>query len=395
MRKLLYTLGCIALFFSCKNEKAAPSVSIPTKTEIETPKPSTAPQYYLHLKGTIQNLPVTMNLNYHKLANTGNSDAKAFYQGSYYYDKYQEPIELHQTKDSSGVLILTEKYAYDEDNRFVGKLEGNTFSGKWFDGYRQFSFPFKLTVVGEDEAINFDYRSFSETYKLFPDKEKSPLAQFGLSALWPQDYKNPDATAFLKKSIMGILTDDSLAQNAVTPEDYFNQAKEKYFDNYRKDLEDVQVDGGFSSYNYGADTDLFIVWNAEDLLSIGATYYENTGGAHPNSGTIYHVLDVKNEKILTEEDVFKPNFEAIITKALLASAERTFDSDMNDYTPIDAISKKKLKPNGNFFVTGGGVGYNFVPYEIGSYAIGEIQLFLPKEEIRGVLTNEFLARMGW
>lgn len=394
MRKLLYTLGCIALFFSCKNEKTATPIPAPNKTEIDTLQSTPTPKYYLHLRGTIKDLPVTMNLSYHNPPNAQNSAATAYYHGSYYYDKYQEPIELHQAKDSSGVLILTEKYAYDEDNRFVGTLNGDTFSGKWYDGYRQFSFPFQLTIV-KNEDVTFDYQSFSDTYKVFPEKEDSPLAEFGLSALWPRDYKNPDATAFLKKAIINMIADTSLTKSALTPEDYFDKAKTKYFKNYQEEIKTTEHEGSPPVFNYGSDTDMSIVWNADDFLSIGVLNYEFTGGAHGNYGTIYHVLDIKNTKKLTEQDVFKPNFEKTIAKALLASAERTFDSDMNDYTPIDAISKEELKPNGNFFITGGGVGYNFVPYEVGPYAIGEIQLFLPKEEIRDVLKQEFLVRMGW
>ncbi|MFT4762554.1 MAG: hypothetical protein ACI9LN_004540, partial [Saprospiraceae bacterium] len=304
--------------------------------------------------------------------------------------KYQEPIEILQAKDSAGVLTLTEKYSYDEDNRFVGKFDGNTFSGNWFDGYRKFSFPFELTIV-EDDVIAFDYYSYSDTYLFDKTDEESPLAQFSLSALWPKDYKYPEATAFLKREIMKIIALDTTLQDAVTPEEYFNLAKANYFKVYQKDMQ--QYDYGVT--NYGRDVDLAVVWNADDMLSIGAMNYENTSGAHGNYGTTYHVLDVKSLTVLTEKDLFNPNFERTIAAALLKSAERTFDSDMNDYKPIDAINRKELKPNGNFFVTGGGIGYNFVPYEIASYALGEIQLFLPKNEVMEVLQPKFIERMGW
>lgn len=393
MRKLLYTFGCIALLFSCKNEQPTSPMTSPPPPKTEVIKE--APKHYLHLKGTIKNLPITMDLNYHTPPESVTSEPlKGYFAGSYYYDKYQEPIEILQSKDSSGVLILTEKYSYDEDNRFIGKFDGNTFSGKWFDGYRQFSFPFELTVV-EDGVMAFDYYSYSDNYVFDTTDQESPVAEIGLSVLWPKDYKHPEATAFLKREIMNMIATDSAAKKAVTPEEYFNLAKANYFKNYQKEMELEAGEDGYAAYNYGQDTDLSIVWNGDEMLSIGALAYEYTGGAHGNYGTTYHVLDVKNAKVLTEKDVFQPNFEKTIAAALLKSAERTFDSDMNDYTPIDAINKNDLKPNGNFFVTGGGIGYNFVPYEIAPYALGEIQLFLPKNEVMEVLQPKFVERMGW
>lgn len=390
MRKLLFYFGLVGLIFSCKNEqptiKTLPST--PPKEEIE----SVIPKHYLHLTGTIKNLPITMDLNFHTPPNHGQGNKKGYFFGSYYYDKYQEPIELWQSKDSAGVLILTEKYAYDEDNKFVGTFDGQTFSGKWFDGYRQFSFPFSLTVA-KDNAVAFDYSSYSEVFKLTPDSLDSPLAEYALSALWPKAGGDSTVTSFLEERIIDILIADSIAPKASSPEAYFNIAKDNYFQKYQADMKAEGDD--FSAVNYGRDLDMSIVWNTDDLLSLGAMHYEYLGGAHGNYGTIYHVFDLENLKVLTEKEIFKPNVEKKIAKALMNSAERTFDSDMIDYTPIDAISQQAVKPNGNFFVTGGGIGYNFVPYEIAPYALGEIQLFLPKGEIMDLLQPAFVKRMGW
>ena len=393
MRKLLYTFGFITLFFSCKNEPSTTPTITPPSTKKEVVQEG--PKHYLHLKGTIKNLPITMDLNYHTPPKSIDSKtAKGYYSGSYYYDKYQEPIEIVQGEDSTDVLILREKYSYDEDNRFIGKFVDDTFSGDWFDGYRQFSFPFELTVA-EDSVIVFDYVSYNDKYFLDKTNKESAVAEFGLSVLWPKDYKTPETTAFLQRAIIDMIAADTIAKSVKTPREYFDLAKADYFKAYQAEME---LEGGVdnpAAYNYGRDVDLSVVWNAADMLSIGALHYEYTGGAHGNYGTVYHVLDVRDSTVLTEKDIFKPNFEQKIAAALLKSAERTFDSDMIDYTPIDAINREELKPNGNFFVTGGGIGYNFVPYEIAPYALGEIQLFLPKNEVMEVLKPEFLERMNW
>ena len=390
MRKLFYFIGLLCLFFSCKNEQPKDKFPENPPQKIENPPPAnTLPKHYLHLKGTIKDLPVTMNLNYNTPQQAGDS-IRGFYSGSYYYDKYQEPIEVWQSNDSANVLILTEKYAYDEENRFVGQFSDNSFIGQWHDGYRQFSFPFQLQIV-EEGVVPFDFFTYSDNFVLNPQTTDSPLASYGLSVLWPKDAKETATTNFIKREIMNMIVTDTAALNARTPADYFEMSKANYFKNYQKDMAEM----GDNPLNYGRDMDISVIWNAEDYLSLGAMYYEYAGGAHGNYGTIYKVLDLKNLKVLTEKDIFKPGFETAIAKSLLKSAQRTFDSDMNDYTPIDAISKEDLKPNGNFFLTGGGIGYNFVPYEIAPYALGEIKLFLPKNEIKKYLQPSFIQQMNW
>ncbi|MFA6034701.1 MAG: RsiV family protein, partial [Myxococcota bacterium] len=46
---------------------------------------------------------------------------------------------------------------------------------------------------------------------------------------------------------------------------------------------------------------------------------------------------------------------------------------------------KVVKPNDNFFVTKGGVGFHFNIYEIACYAIGSFDAFIPFVELKGLL----------
>jgi hypothetical protein len=46
---------------------------------------------------------------------------------------------------------------------------------------------------------------------------------------------------------------------------------------------------------------------------------------------------------------------------------------------------KAVKPNDNFFVTKGGVGFHFNIYEITPYAVGSFDAFIPFNELKGLL----------
>jgi hypothetical protein len=47
-----------------------------------------------------------------------------------------------------------------------------------------------------------------------------------------------------------------------------------------------------------------------------------------------------------------------------------------------------VDPNDNFFITGGGIGFFYNPYEIAPYSSGSTEIFLPWEEILPLLKKE-------
>ena len=360
----------LALTVSACQDKAQPAKPPTTpKDTIVTPK------HYLHLVGTIKDLPITMDLNFFKPPKKWDwMLQEGYYTGSYYYDKYQEPIEVWQYQDTTGVIILSERYAYNEENRFVGNFENGIFKGKWYDGYRRFSFPFELRPDTSANAVPLEFMTYYDAFELFKGKEESPVAEFSIGALWPLFYKDEATTTFLQKEFLKILAPDSLAATVNAPKGYFLKAKQNYFRAYADAMREEEESLGENEEgyfpNYSEQQDMKVIWNEDGLLSIGALWYEYSGGAHGNYGSTYYTFDVKNKALLTEEAIFQQNFVEKVAQALKNSAERTYDSDSQDFSPLEDMALDALKPNGNFYVTGGGIGYNFVPYEVGPYALG-------------------------
>lgn len=54
----------------------------------------------------------------------------------------------------------------------------------------------------------------------------------------------------------------------------------------------------------------------------------------------------------------------------------------------------RIMPNGNFILTHKGITFNYTPYEIASYAEGEVLLFVPYSSIKELLTPAFKQRMN-
>ena len=76
-------------------------------------------------------------------------------------------------------------------------------------------------------------------------------------------------------------------------------------------------------------------------------------------------------------------------KNLQSLLETQFRKDRNlkSNEPLTegGLFENKIEPNDNFFLTSKGIGFNYMPYEIGPYALGEIDIFIPFSQLTSYL----------
>ena len=68
---------------------------------------------------------------------------------------------------------------------------------------------------------------------------------------------------------------------------------------------------------------------------------------------------------------------------------KNYNLDANDSLKEAGLFEEKIKPNNNFYITGKGLGFSYSPYEIGPYAMGEINIFIPFSELTTSLQPAF------
>jgi hypothetical protein len=56
----------------------------------------------------------------------------------------------------------------------------------------------------------------------------------------------------------------------------------------------------------------------------------------------------------------------------------------------NALFENSIEPTNNFCITKKGILFLYNPYEIAAYAMGEIELFIPFEELKTVVNPRFL-----
>ncbi len=114
-----------------------------------------------------------------------------------------------------------------------------------------------------------------------------------------------------------------------------------------------------------------VLHNANGLLSLATQYYAYTGGAHGNYETVLHNFDVSKGKQLTYESLFSPDNNDQLLQ-LLKSAASEYEN---------------IHPTKNIALTKEGILFDYPPYEIASYAEGEIEVILPYKEVEPLLTE--------
>lgn len=357
--------------------QTAPSVSDPSKG------------FYKHLRGTIGTFPVTMDL-VKTIIQPKEAGTTAFVQfdGYYSYDKYQEPIGVGGLLDSMGMIQLEERRGENSSAIFTGKLTAeNTFVGTWTDTLKKTKFAVLLRETYDDGAFAFDYTTFSDSTKLFQNKDSSPTASFDLTALLPtKNGANTEGSLLLRNFIFQNLKGDSTIGNyeklALT--DVKKMKRDTFFAGYLDALKDEKPEQENYSLNWAESSSMSIVFNENSVLSVAFTQYSFSGGAHGNYGSKLVSYDLQKKKTVELSDIFKPNYKPMLNAALERAARRQFGLTAKQKLSA-AFLVEKIEANDNFCITRKGILFDYVPYEIASYAQGEIQLFVSFEELKAVL----------
>lgn len=379
---LTLMLAAVLAVTSCRNGQ--PTDSSDNNTAAADP---TEDYQYRHLTGSVGDLPVTMELI--REQQLFSYAGAPLYRGYYYYHKIGTPIPLNGDLDSIGQLVLTEgSDGEGVTGIFIGQWspEG-TFSGVWQtpDGARRLDF--RLEATGQ--AVQLRAVHFADSLAAFPDREDSPRAY--ISEAWLLPAEGAPERAFLEAAIQHQMLGDSLAAVYSTPEEAFNYRKEVLFDQFREDATYFNQEDGFAP-DYEQSVGMEVLYNDGRWLTIGFTAYAYMGGAHGNYGTEMATLDLIGQRAIELDDIFKPGYEEGLRPYLEGAARDYFGLEPGQ--PLsEMLFEDEIYPNDNFGLTGSGIFFNYVPYEIGPYAAGEIQLFLPFARISEWLQPAFKDRV--
>jgi len=248
----------------------------------------------------------------------------------------------------------------------------------------------RLRPAAPAGGVGFAVRCFTDSLAAYPtEPATSPKARIYVQALVPTG--GPAAVRqTLQASLLRDLRGDTLDSAPVVALDkLFGQQRDTLFTGYRDEValmvKDTPADERPSAMlNYEEQTSTQVLYQAGNLLSLGFFTYSYSGGAHGMNTTTGASYDLRTGRRLRYDDIFRPEAQAQLP-ALLAQAVRPL-VDLKPGEPLNkALFVKQMPVTRNVFLTAGGVEFIYQPYEIASYAQGEVRVFLPLAQVRTLL----------
>jgi hypothetical protein len=205
------------------------------------------------------------------------------------------------------------------------------------------------------------------------------------SIIWPAARTDAGIADLIKTAITGKTPVND-------PQQFVKRSNDSFLVSYKGsatgiDSAELQSEGS-ASWNWTAEGDIKVVWNQYPLLSLEYFGYDFTGGAHGNGGAMHQVLDLDQKKVLTLDDLFKGNYKPVLTRELELAFHKTYQTPEGQ--PIkEMLLVDSIEPNDNFVLTNKGIVFSYTPYEIGPYAMGQVNLFIPYERLQEVLKADY------
>lgn len=141
------------------------------------------------------------------------------------------------------------------------------------------------------------------------------------------------------------------------------------------------------SMSWDLQQSISVIRDTLDILSFIHESYIYTGGAHGISGTLFYNVSKTSGHLLTITDIIRPGEEAKLT----AVAEQLFRRERNipDHQSLTQagywFDNDIFYLPENFSIRNDGLFFLYNPYEIASYADGQVELFVPYSQIVSLL----------
>lgn len=325
----------------------------------------------LVLRGTISTYPITLHLQ----------SAGATYRGNYFYDRVGIPLSLTGERKQGVITLECYNEAGTEIFRLLEDGSGG-FRGTWDPGNGKS--PLKVVVTRSPGTGTFNVAALKDSARPVTGHPEI-LVDYGGETIWPIGDSPQDR--FMKSRLRALLggnpagTAEPLAVMRSNRNSFFAKHLEAVRNTKPADLADMGT-----SLSWGTMQVIQAEYRNQFMMTVGYMEWEFTGGAHGNGGTKYEVWDLVRNRVLSLKDVLTPAG----IRALPALQEKYFRR--NKKVPAG----EPLKEHGlfedhikevseNFFMTSSMLILSYVPYEIGPYMMGQIEIQIPFSELKTFL----------
>ncbi|TDU70973.1 uncharacterized protein DUF4163 [Prosthecobacter fusiformis] len=331
-------------------------------------------------EGTIgENLKITLLLE-----STLDEDGETSYDGAYHYHKTGIPISLTQVPDAGELIRLRENEGSDAEGRetFTGqwavKLDGTDITGTWSTPDGKKKLPISLRESYPAGSVRVVTTQLESVQTL---RKNGGKRGFEIKVRYLQLASRTAAAAEINR----VLRQDALNVPVNEDEDPTHIPENPT----EKDIlaamvmkEEAGEDEDWeAAFVESVDDSQSVMMNESGFLTVEYVTWTYTGGAHGNYGSSYRSFDLESGQELLLEDLVKTGYEK--RWATLGAAELLLQQGLKPDAPLTEVGlfEDTLELNETWFLTPGGIGFSYDPYEIGPYGRGMIQFVLPWKDI--------------
>jgi len=338
------------------------------------------PSFYEHYTGLIsQELKITADLI--KLEDS--------FSGFYYYQfkeadvwKSSKPIALDGQVNDERDFVLNE---FGENHSFFqGKLENSKLiKGQWLNSDLKDKIEFTLKATYPKGSIPLRIvESFKSEY--FHHDPKMPQARFHINVLYPTLSMDKVVYHQLLERIYYLI---GFRGGLKSQNDIISALEDVYFNQFQMALSNIRVDSIPESFNWEKSIRMDVINNESSLLCLQVETYAKTGLQDGTRIKKYLVFNVEKNKVIKLSDLLIPGQEKELNELLDKKLRDVYnikgDAPLSDF----GFFNDTLVPTKNFYIHPGGIGFYYNLYEIAPAANGSTDLFIPWEQLEGVVNS--------
>lgn len=178
---------------------------------------------------------------------------------------------------------------------------------------------------------------------------------------------------------------------------YIKKQNQQYFINYRRLLKDLVIDRDATewAYNYLSSNQIRAVYNDNCMLCIELNKYEFAGGSqgYGDRQLLYACVDMKEHRIWHLRDMMDIHHDKL-GSILEYQVRRMLKVDAGE--PLkNFLLETEFPITDNVFVTGTGITFCYNKKTLAKNDVwGELYIFIPYSDIKGLLKPDFRKRMN-
>ena len=267
-------------------------------------------------------------------------------------------------------------------NLFSGIMTTEEISGNWTNRNGASS-DFTLDATYPKGSMALDVSYLKSEMKLSDEKKDSPTATIELTFIYPKmGYPDPGIADSVQKIIKTGFFGQGLAP--LQADSLLLAFEAEYYQNYHNQNQQWLETGGHS-FSWEKLINTEVVYNSNYVLCLEFERYAYTGGAHGMSHMAYQVMNLKNGRLLTLQDIFVEGSEDKLSQLLTDQLKESNQINSDSLLTKTGYFVDTIIANRNIYVNGSGIGFVYNNYEIAPYSFGATNIFLKYSQISSIL----------